>query len=172
MSPGHSKEDLMRRLVLLLGLMALVVALPASHGAFAKSTKVDVCHVNAGNQAGFYGTVDDVKVKTDGVWQYNYTYIKGYTWRLGKVISVSEDAVDAHVAHGDSTWFYALTDERADYIESFDIYDQVLYVVEYGDPDGDDYYYHRSAREGIPGRVTNADCYWVTYDTEVIYHEE
>jgi hypothetical protein len=75
----------MKRLIAVLCVVAFVVALPLSHVAAAgkgkgPAPKVDICHA------------------TDAfdVPQNEFTVI------VGHVITVSENAVDAHLAHGDS----------------------------------------------------------------------
>ncbi len=75
----------MKRLIILLCVVAFLVALPMSHMAFAKKAKVkvDICHA----------TDFKVGLGADG----NVTLI------VGHVINVSENAVAAHLAHGDST---------------------------------------------------------------------
>ena len=73
----------MKRLLVILCVVGFVVALPMSHLAFAaKADKVDICHVT--------DSLDGLG--PDG----NVTLI------VGHVINVSGNAVDAHVAHGDS----------------------------------------------------------------------
>ena len=74
----------MKRLIVVLCVAGLLAALPMSHLAFAgktegKPVKVDICHVT-----------DSVVVNDAGV-----------SLVVGHVINVSENAVDAHVAHGD-----------------------------------------------------------------------
>lgn len=74
----------MKRLIVVLCVAGLLAALPMSHLAFAgkpegKPVKVDICHVT-----------DSVVVNAAGV-----------SLVVGHVINVSENAVDAHVAHGD-----------------------------------------------------------------------
>ena len=70
----------MKRLIILVCVVALLVALPMSHMAFAaKKVKVDICHVT-----------DSVVVNLAGV-----------SLVVGHVINVSENAVAAHLAHGD-----------------------------------------------------------------------
>ena len=80
----------MRRLVVLLIVAAFLIALPATH-VVAEKDKVDVCHVNSANDA----------------WLYSF----------GQVISVSESALKAHRAHGDSTRYETLTDSMREYFE-------------------------------------------------------
>ncbi len=70
----------MKRLIVVLCVVGFIVALPMSRLAFAgKPVKVDICHVT-----------DSVVVNAAGV-----------SLVVGHVISVSENAVDAHLAHGD-----------------------------------------------------------------------
>ena len=74
----------MKRTLVLLCVVGLLVALPLSHSAFAKGAKapakVEICHAT-----------DAFDVPTNE-----------FTLIVGHVISVSEKAVDAHLAHGDS----------------------------------------------------------------------
>lgn len=73
----------MKRLLILLCVVGILAVFPLSHSAFAgkgPAPKVSICHVT--------GSVD----------------IEANQWTLvvGHVITVSENAVDAHVAHGDT----------------------------------------------------------------------
>ena len=87
----------MKRLLIMLCVVAFLVALPMSHSAFAgKKAKVAICHVNSANDA------------IEGV---------GATLVFGKVIEVSENAVAAKEAKGDSAVFYPLTEELRDLLE-------------------------------------------------------
>jgi len=71
----------MKRLIVVLLVAAFIIALPMSHSASAaKKAKVDICHAT-----------DSFVVPSNGV-----------TLIVGHVINVSESAVDAHLAHGDS----------------------------------------------------------------------
>ena len=161
----------MHRLAILLALVALVVAVPATHTVFAKATKVDVCHVNSANQPGIYSYdwVSDYiyENKISGyTYEYHYDYTYTITYHLGKVTSVAEDAVDAHVAHGDSTRFYALSDAMSDWIEALGDYGT---DYEYGPnvidtPTYYRYYYYKRTWNNESGVVKNADCYWTTYE--------
>ena len=76
----------MKRLIVLLCVVAFVVALPMSHvAAKGKPAKVDICHLTPN-----YGTsVPFVFFGNDVVANY------------GHIISVSPNAADAHYAHGD-----------------------------------------------------------------------
>jgi hypothetical protein len=93
----------MKRLTVLLCLVGFIVALPLSHSAMAAKkkkgappAKVEICHV------------------TDStLWPHS----AGYMAVVGRVISVSKNAVDAHLAHGDflvdldnSRFFFPLDD--------------------------------------------------------------
>lgn len=73
----------MRRSFVLFGVVALCLALSVSHNALAgkkgPAPKVDICHV------------------TDSIDIGN-----GWTLVVGHVINVSENAIDAHLAHGDT----------------------------------------------------------------------
>ena len=81
----------MKRLLVLLAIVGLVVALPLSHSVLAKGdkapAKVEICHAT-----------DSAALQSGG------------TLIVGHVISVSERAVDAHLAHGDSLDINALGD--------------------------------------------------------------
>jgi len=88
----------MKRMLILLCLVGLIVAVPLSHSAFAAkkkkakkkdpNVKVSICHAT-----------DSFDVPTNG-----------WTQIVGHVITVSENAVDAHLAHGDSTVINSLDD--------------------------------------------------------------
>ena len=80
----------MKRFLVLLAMVAMLLAAPMAHLASAKpiKKKVDICHVNSAN--------DIILVPKRGLVAF------------GKVISVSENAVPAHVAHGDSAVFFSL----------------------------------------------------------------
>lgn len=70
----------MKRLLILLCVAGLLAAIPLSHSAFAKKAdKVLICHA------------------TDSA-----ALLSGGILIVGHVIEVSENAVDAHLAHGDS----------------------------------------------------------------------
>jgi len=87
----------MKRLLVLLFVVAFLVAIPLTHFA-GKAAKVDVCHVNSANDQGAWG------------------------YAFGNVISVSEKAVPAHLAHGDSTDFFSLDEAQREWFEEkFDI---------------------------------------------------
>ncbi len=89
----------MKRLLIMLCLVAFLVALPMSHSAFAKKpAKVEICHVNSANDILDLGTV---------------------VITFGKVIEVSENAVEAHLAHGDSTTFFPMDEDLRDAFEDF-----------------------------------------------------
>ena len=83
----------MKRLIVVLCVVGFIVALPMSHLAFAgkpeeKPVKVDICHAT-----------------DSGALQSGGTLI------IGHVINVSENAVDAHLAHGDSLEINDIDDE-------------------------------------------------------------
>jgi hypothetical protein len=72
----------MKRLIVVLCVVGFIVALPMSHLAFAKKAdKVLICHAT---------DLFDVP-------QNQWTLV------VGHVIEVSENALDAHLAHGDTT---------------------------------------------------------------------
>ena len=80
----------MRRAFLLALVLALVMLLIPAGTAFAKGSKVDVCHVNSSSEVFELGT-----------WSFYF----------GKVITVSEKAADRHVEkRGDSLTFFPLND--------------------------------------------------------------
>lgn len=90
----------MKRVIVIAAVLALLFGLPMSHFAFAgkgPAAKVDICHVNSAN---------DVLELEDG-----------FVVTFGKVISVSENAVAAHEAHGDSTDFADLDQDLRDLVE-------------------------------------------------------
>jgi hypothetical protein len=162
----EDRRKRMRRFVLLLGLLALVVALPATHTVFAKATKVDVCHVNSANQPGLYNYSYLYRYDYDEGYSYawyEYHYDYHLTYHLGQVIQVSESAVDAHVAHGDSIEFFALTESAVDYITSLEDWNE-FYEYTY---EGSYYTYtYQRVRDNTNAVVKNADCYWSTYELD------
>lgn len=99
----------MKRLIVVLCVVAFIVALPLSHSASAKQdrdrdrdkdcapVKVEICHVNSAN--------DILDLGILGV------------YALGKVIEVSENAVATHEAHGDSNTFSIVDQDQKDFIE-------------------------------------------------------
>ena len=91
----------MKRLIVILCVVGFAAALPMSHSALAAkkapAAKVRICHVNSAN---------DVVV-------FNETY----SAMLGRVTEVSENAVNAHLAHGDSEVFFPLSEEVRTWIE-------------------------------------------------------
>ena len=87
----------MKRLIVVLCVAGLLAALSMSHLAFAgkpvnpneeKLAKVDICHAT-----------DSAALQSGG------------TLIVGHVINVSENAVDAHLAHGDSLEINDIDDE-------------------------------------------------------------
>ena len=86
----------MKRFIVVLCVVGLLAVLMFSHEAFAKKkakkspVKVDICHATASTPLESGGTLI-----------------------IGHVITVSENAVPAHLAHGDSTDFGGLDDEGA-----------------------------------------------------------
>jgi len=76
----------MKRLIAVLFVVAFIVALPLSHTFAAKPKKVEICHVNSANDDGPKGIA------------------------FGRVIEVAESAVPAHLDHGDSTYFFDLSE--------------------------------------------------------------
>jgi len=78
----------MKRLLVLLFVVAFLVAIPLTHFA-GKNAKVEICHLNSAND------ILDV-----GFFAFYY----------GKVISVSVNAVPALEAHGDSRHFAPFPD--------------------------------------------------------------
>jgi hypothetical protein len=92
----------MKRLACLSAIAAFLLALPLLHLAHSKpATKVDVCHVNSAN--------DTLDLGDEGVYAF------------GRVISVSENAVPAHLNHGDSLAFFTFDKDDREAIE--DAYD-------------------------------------------------
>jgi hypothetical protein len=83
------RRDIMKRIIILLCVVAFIVALPLSHVAVAgkgPAPKVNICHKP--QYVGSLGGVD---------------------YYAGNIISVSENALDAHIAHGDSDEFNIAT---------------------------------------------------------------
>ena len=130
----------MNRLFVFLAVVALVIALPVTHEAFAgnNNTKVEICHVNSSNSPGVYDLT------------YTYYYSGGYTYTypVGRVIEVNASAVAAHVAHGDSTYFYPLDEYTINWLESLE------------GLNGSYYYYELNNTNAV---IKNADCYWTTF---------
>ena len=88
----------MKRLIILFCVAGLLAALSLSHVATAAKpeTKVAICHVNSAN--------DILDLGPYGVLVF------------GKVIEVSENAVETHVTeHGDSTDFFTFDKEDREY---------------------------------------------------------
>lgn len=87
----------MKRLLIMLCVVAFLAALPLSHIALAApAEKVLICHVNSANDL-----------------------VNGHWWLVGgRVIEVAESAVPAHLAHGDSLDYEIMDEEFRDYIES------------------------------------------------------
>ena len=102
----------MKRLLVVLCVVGFIFALPLSQSVLAKpNTKVAICHVNSANEILDLGDVVVV---------------------FGRVIEVSENAVEAHEAHGDSTAFEPLSlEERHWFEEGFglDLGNADCYVV-------------------------------------------
>ena len=85
----------MKRLLILLCVVGFLTALPLSHVAVAKKpkpVKVEICHA------------------TDSV------ELPGIGFITGHVISVSENALDAHLAHGDAELYFPI-DEFSIFVE-------------------------------------------------------
>ena len=146
----------MTRFFVFAAVVALVIALPVTHEAFAggNNTKVSICHVNNSNSPA-------VQVYTYHYGYYNYYeygYVRTLTYHLGRFIEVDESAVAAHVDHGDSTG-YALSEYTADYLTSWEDND---YGNSYGTPYVSSYWYYYSAVH-TNAVIKNANCYWYTY---------
>jgi hypothetical protein len=90
----------MKRLLVLLLIVGFVVALPLSHLVLAKgpAPKVEICHVTDSGS------------------------VFGDTVVVGHVISVSENALDAHLAHGDLEDFKDLTPDGAAWLVQFGLH--------------------------------------------------
>ena len=165
----------MKRVFVFALLAGLVLAIPMSHVFAAKEAKVEICHVNSANSAGSYTHVGSSMTDytdlnpNDGTDYNQYDYSNEYdytvTYNLGRVIEVAASAVDAHVAHGDSTVWYELTENAADYFTSMD------------DLDGSDSYdysgtyagyyswvsHSEYTRDGTSAVIKNANCYMYNY---------
>ena len=91
----------MKQVILGLAVLALL-AIPVGTSADEPPTKVAVCHVNGAN-----GSVD----------------LGGIVLSLGRVISVSGNAVSAHERHGDNDSFFPLSTPTArdDFVEMFGV---------------------------------------------------
>jgi len=92
----------MKRLLVMLGVVVFLAALPLSHLAMAVPScqeKVYICHVNSAN--------DSLRIGCT-------------TFTFGIVIEVDESAVPAHLEeHGDSLCFETFDEETRDFIEDF-----------------------------------------------------
>ena len=168
--------EMMSRVLVFIALIALIAAVPVSHVVAAKAEKVSVCHVNSANTPGSYAydysySVDYTDLNPNDAidWNdYDREYETAYevTYHLGQVIEVSENALDAHLGHGDSTVFYALTEYAADWISSLDDIDyEYSYSYSYTYPNYYSYEYeYEYSRDGTSGVVKNADCYWTSIE--------
>jgi len=78
----------MRRLLIMMSGIAALALVLAPVITAAPAAEVDVCHVNSANDVLVIGT-----------------FVGGF----GRVISVSEEAVPAHLAHGDRVDFFDLS---------------------------------------------------------------
>ena len=96
----------MKRVLVMLCVVGMMAAIPlcdvATAAKKAKEPKVEICHVNSAND------VIDL----------------GYlTLVFGRVIEVPASAVEAHLAHGDSDWFFPLSPElREDFEDDYGVY--------------------------------------------------
>jgi hypothetical protein len=91
----------LKRLLILFCVAGMLAAIPLSHVATAAKpeTKVAICHVNSANDILDLGSIVIV---------------------FGKVIEVSENAVETHVTqHGDSTDFFIFDKEDREYWEEY-----------------------------------------------------
>ena len=150
----------MRRFLMLAAIAAFVIALPLAHNALATpEAKVQLCHVNSSNTPATY-------VYDSYEWYYGteYSYHYEYAYCFGNVIEVAASAVDAHLAHGDSTAYYLFADYLPDfdYADYFENWDQNDYYYEWDYRPDYDYYGHYGA-DYTNGNVKNADCFFYTY---------
>lgn len=95
----------MKRLLILLCVAGLLATIPLSHVAVAAKKKakkkvpnVSICHLNSANDVLDLGSV---------------------VIAFGRVIEVSENAVAAHEAQGDSIDFFTCTKEDCEYWEEY-----------------------------------------------------
>lgn len=88
----------MKRLLVMLGVVAFLAALPLSHLAWAEEPcLVPICHVNSAND----------------VFSFDDTLLV-----FGRVIEIDENAVQAHLdEHGDSLFYETLTEEEREALE-------------------------------------------------------
>ena len=89
----------MKRLLIILFVLVFIAAIPLSHNLMAKKAekpgKVEICHVNSANDQ-----LED--------------------FGFGRVITVSEKALAAHLKHGDcSVVFWELTEENRKATEEY-----------------------------------------------------
>ncbi|MHC4973342.1 MAG: hypothetical protein ACYTG3_13520 [Planctomycetota bacterium] len=158
----------MARFIVFAAVAALVIAFPVTHEALAgNDTKVKICHVNSANKPGVYDRTYEY-ANSNG---YYSTYQLIRTHHLGKVIEVDDSAVAAHLAHGDSTWWYELD---GDYVPSWatsaylttleDIED---YYYRYENPWSGYWYEYSYTYDNVNAVIKNADCTWDT--SEYIY---
>ncbi|MEJ2702725.1 MAG: hypothetical protein P8Z79_09825, partial [Sedimentisphaerales bacterium] len=99
-------RPIMKRLFIMLCVAGVLAAVPLCNVASAAKkapAKVEICHVNSANDV---------------------VYIEGGAAIVfGRVIEVSENAVDAHLAHGDSLVFIPMYEgDREFFEELFGIY--------------------------------------------------
>jgi hypothetical protein len=149
----------MKRLALFVAIVAVAVLVPATHGLLAKpANKVDVCHLNSSNQPGVIQE-DVAYFEIWGGYEYSYSYSLTSTYFVGRVISVDESAVPAHVAGGDSTWFYALDEYTADALTSLEDWQDYYYDWYWDDMN---YGWYSVDYTNTNAVITNANCYFYT----------
>ncbi len=92
----------MKRIFFVLCAAGFLAALSLGHMAIATpASKIGICHLNHGN---------------------DFVEFANGTLYFGKEIVVSENALDAHLAHGDSTDYVLITkEERDDYEQLYNI---------------------------------------------------
>jgi hypothetical protein len=146
----------MRRIFGFMCLAAILVALPLTHSLAGKSEKVTICHLDSAN--------------SPGVHQFSWNWLgpfyprAKYTMYYGRVIEVAEDAVDAHLAHGDRVEDFYTPDDTSPYGHYWSDWDEFVYFGEslttiY--PDQRQWPHWFDDTDAV---VKNANCGWVTYE--------
>ncbi len=150
----------MKRVALFVAIVAVAIMVPATHGLLAKpASKVDVCHLNSSNEPGVIREVGSY-FEVYGGFEYSWSWSATSTYFLGRVISVAQSAVPAHVAGGDSTWFYALDEWTADALTSLEDWEDCFYEWYWDD---ENYGWYSVDYTNTNAVITNANCYFYTF---------
>ena len=169
----------MTRITIFAGLIALIVALPASHILAAKPEKVSICHVNSSNSPGsrgydYFSGIDYTDLHpNDGIdWNRFDRVFSDFTvtttYNLGRVIEVDASAVDAHLAHGDSLFYFEPSDAYLDFISTIEdtLPPDSSSTFSFTSPNRYSYLRTLFSREwfGTNAGVGNANCAWNTFE--------